>query len=77
MHLCMLIYVHIFSHALLGMCLHVEGQYRLVVGEYRLAAAAFSEALEIAQQVYGSKHLQVSINKYIFVLAINSLLLIW
>ena len=47
------------SHALLGMCLHGQGQYYLIVGQYKEAGEAFSEAVDIAKDVYGQDDIQV------------------
>ena len=41
------------------MCLHGLGQYYLIVEEYGAASEAFSEAVEIAKDVYSQQDVQV------------------
>ena len=41
------------------MCLHSLGQYYLIVGQNREAGGAFSEAVDIAKEVYGQDDIQV------------------
>ena len=43
------------------MCLHGLGQYHLMVGEHREAGKAFSEAVNIAREVYGEDDIQVQL----------------
>ena len=43
------------------MCVHGLGQYYLIVGQHREAGEAFSEAVDIAKEVYGPEDIQVQL----------------